>query len=212
VGAFATGQTTLMWHTSPNSAWYLGCQRPMSLITNSAEHPQDCYEDYVVHDLISDVESRFPAATVRDNRAVMGVSMGGFGAVKLALKHPELFCFAGGLSSAIDVPSRPFSIHRIGQWRHHRSIFGSWNSATQRENDPFVLARTADPGKTPYLFLTCGQQEGLLPANRNLAHLLQERHFHFEFHEVPGGHDWSQWNGRLEDCFRSLFEHLGAKN
>jgi S-formylglutathione hydrolase FrmB len=41
--------------------------------------------------------------------------MGGFGAVKLALDHPELFAFAGAISPAIDVPSRPFSIKRIRQ-------------------------------------------------------------------------------------------------
>jgi len=51
-------------------------------------------------------------------------------------------------------------------------------------------------------------QEGLLPANRNFAGLLQQRQFKFEFHVVPGGHDWSQWNGRLDDSFHSLLEHL----
>jgi S-formylglutathione hydrolase FrmB len=64
-----------------------------------------------VIDLISDVETRFPAASGRQNRAMAGISLGGFGAVKLALKHPDLFTIVGGMSSAIDVPSRPFSIH-----------------------------------------------------------------------------------------------------
>jgi len=49
--------------------------------------------------------------------------MGGFGAINLSLKHPDLFTFAGALSPAVDVPSRPFSIKRIGQWREHSSIF-----------------------------------------------------------------------------------------
>ncbi len=97
-----------------------------SYYTNSADHPQDRYEDYLVHDLIADVEQRFPAASGRTHRAIVGVSMGGFGAVVLALKHPDLFVFAGGLSSALDVPSRPFSIKRIGQYRQHSSIFGPW--------------------------------------------------------------------------------------
>jgi len=94
-----------------------------SYYTNSADHPQDRYEDYIVHDLIADVEHRFPALSGRANRAIAGVSMGGFGAVVLALKHPDLFVFAGGLSSALDVPSRPFSIKRVGQWQQHSSIF-----------------------------------------------------------------------------------------
>ena len=182
-----------------------------SYYTNSAEDSKGRYEDYVLNDLISDVESRFPAARGRGHRAIVGVSMGGFGAIKMGLHHPELFAFVGGLSSAIDVPSRPFSIRRIGQWRHHRSIFGPWGGATQRANDPFVLARSADAGKTPYLFLTCGDQEGLLLANRNFAKLLEQRQFQYEFHIIAGGHNWTQWNGNLDSCFRSLLLHLGEK-
>jgi len=181
-----------------------------SYYTNSAEHPQDRYEDYIVHDLISDVESRFPAAPDRAHRAIIGMSMGGFGAVKLSLHHPELYSFVGGLSSAIDVPNRPFSITRIGQWRQHRSIFGPWGGATRRDNDPFVLARSADPAKSAYFYLTCGDREGLLPSNRSFANLLEQRHLPYEFHVVPGGHNWNQWNARLDDCFASLLKHLGA--
>lgn len=131
-----------------------------SYYMNAAERPQDRYEDYIVNDLIADVESKFPVAAGRANRAIVGVSMGGFGAIKLALSHPDLFVFAGGISPAIDVPSRPFSIKRISQWQHHRSIFGPWGSRTRREGDPFVLARSVDPGKVPYLFLTCGDRKG----------------------------------------------------
>lgn len=140
----------------------------------------------------------------RANRAIVGISMGGFGAIKLAPHHPELNAFAGGLSSAIDPPNRPFSIKRMQQWWHHRSIFGPPGSSTQRDNDPLVLARSADPGKTPYFFLACGEQEGLLPANRRFAALLEERHLAHEFHTTRGGHDWGQWNGWLTDCFQSL--------
>jgi putative tributyrin esterase len=178
-----------------------------SYYTNSATRPEDRYEDYIVKDLITDVEARFPVATGRQNRSIVGVSMGGFGAVKLGLAHPELFNFAGGLSSAIDVPSRPFSLKRIQQWRSHRSIFGPWGGSTQRYNDPFVLARTADPIQTPYLFLSCGEQEGLLPANRQFAAVLSQRHIGHEFHTIPGGHDWNQWNGWLVQTFQSLREH-----
>ena len=183
-----------------------------SYYTNSAEHPQDRYEEYVVNDLIGDVEARFPVADEPGKRAIIGISMGGFGAVKLVLRHPELFVFAGGLSSAIDVPSRSFSIHRIGPWRHHASIFGPLGSATRRENDPFLLARSANPAKTPYFFLTCGDQEGLLPANRSFAKLLQERGFKYEFHVVSGGHHWHEWNAQLEAMFHSLWQHLATEH
>ena len=182
-----------------------------SWYTNSAQRPRDRYEDYITQDLVTDVETRFPAASGRPNRAIMGLSMGGFGAVKIALRHPDLYAFVGGLSSALDAPGRPFSISRIGQYRHYRSIFGPVNSASRRENDPFVLARSVDPVKMPYFFLTCGDKEGLLSTNRYFAQTLEQRHFPYEFHIVPGGHDWKQWNARLDSVFSSILQHLGTK-
>ena len=159
-------------------------------------------------DLIHDVESRFPVAADRQSRAIAGVSMGGYGAVKLALRYPELFAFAGGLSPAVDVPSRPFSIRRPFQWRFHSSIFGPAGSQTRRDNDPFVLARSVDPKTIPYLYLVCGDQEGLLPANRAFADLLAQHHIPHEFHVVVGGHDWTQWNKSVPGLFASLLHHI----
>jgi putative tributyrin esterase len=177
-----------------------------SYYTNSVDRPKDRFEDYIVKDLISDVEARFPVDSTR--RAIVGVSMGGFGAIKLALKYPGLYAFVGALSPAIDVPSRPFSLKRISQYRYHASIFGAWGSATRRENDPFVLARRVDPSRVPFMFTTCGEQEGLLPSNRQFAALLAERHFRFDFSPGPGGHNWNQWNRRLPDVFGSLLSHV----
>jgi putative tributyrin esterase len=183
-----------------------------SYYTNAVDPPQDRYEDYIVSDLIADVESRFPAATGRSNRAIVGLSMGGFGAVKIALRHPELYSFVGGLSSAIDVPRRAFFLKRFHQSRHYSEIFGAAGSQTRRDNDPFVLARSSNPDAAPYFFLTCGEQEGLLPSNREFAALLAQRHFRNEFHTVPGGHDWNQWNSWLPALFRSLAEHMKPTN
>lgn len=182
-----------------------------SWYTNSAERSHDRYEDCITHDLVDDVETRFGAATGRANRAIVGISMGGFGAVKLALRHPDLFAFSGGLSSALDVPGRPFSVVRIGQYRHYRSIFGPWRSASRRENDPFARASSVDPAKMPYFFLTCGDNEGLLSTNRSFAQILEQRHFPYEFHVVPGGHEWNQWNARLDGVFSSLLDHMGTR-
>lgn len=160
-----------------------------SYYANAAERPQDRYEDYIVKDLIEDVESKFPAMSSCEGRAIAGVSMGGFGAVNLALHHPQLYAFAGGISAALDAPSRPFSIKRLEQWRRFRAIFGTWEGPVQRNNDPFLLVRSADVEKTPYFFLTCGEQEGLLGPNRRFATLIEERHFQHEFHATPGNHN-----------------------
>ena len=179
-----------------------------SYYANAAEHPQNRYEDYIVKDLIEDVESKFPTIGRREGRAIAGVSMGGFGAINLALRHPGLFAFAGGISAAVDVPNRPFSIKRLEQWRRFRTIFGPWEGPAQKSNDPFLLARSADAENTSYFFLTCGEQEGLLGPNRQFASLLEARHFRYEFHTTTGDHNWKQWDTWLPKLFQSLEEHL----
>jgi putative tributyrin esterase len=68
-----------------------------SYYVNAGERPQDRYEDYIIKDLIADVQNKFPAAPDRRDRAIAGISMGGYGAIVLSLKHPELFSFAGGV-------------------------------------------------------------------------------------------------------------------
>jgi putative tributyrin esterase len=185
-------------------------QGDYSYYVNAAERPADRYEDYIVEDLRADVESRFPAAKDRARRAIAGVSMGGFGSIRIALGHPDLFSFAGALSAPVDVPRRPFSFRRPRQYWAHREIFGPWNSAARRRNDPFVLARGADPAAAPYFFLACGDQEGLLPANRAFAAVLAHRHVRYEFHVTRGGHDWNQWNRELPRLFDCLLARLGS--
>ena len=179
-----------------------------SYYVNAFEPAQDRYEDYMVQDLIADVESRLPVNRGRDHRAIGGVSMGGFGAVMLALKHPALFSFVIGISSAIDVPGRPFSPKRPMQYYQHRRVFGPWGSDHRRNNDPFVLAREADPKLAMYFYLSCGDQEGLLPSNRQFAALLKERGYSYEFHVVHGGHNWEQWNARIPEWSKSMTDRV----
>jgi S-formylglutathione hydrolase FrmB len=183
-------------------------QGDYSYYTNAAARPEDRYEDYIVDDLAADVEGRFPARRDRAGRAIVGVSMGGFGAVKLALQHPDRYGFAAALSPAIDVPRRRFTWKRLNQSRSFLEIFGPEGSDSRRKNDPFVLAQAADPKSMPYLYLTCGGQEGLLAPNQEFAVLLGRRGIAHEFHVVSGGHEWNQWAAQLTGVFASLRQHM----
>jgi len=179
-----------------------------SYYMNEALSPKDRYEDYFVRDLIADVESRFPVRPGRESRAIVGVSMGGFAAVKLALTRPDLFAFSGAISPAIDVPGRSFSWRRWSQSMRFRIIFGPSGSDTRVRSDPFVLVKSASPDKTPYLYVTAGDQEPLLPPIRRFTTLLKARNYAYEFHTAPGGHDWSEWDQQIPGCFASLLGHI----
>ena len=85
-----------------------------SYYMNAAEKPENRFEDYIFGDLISDVESRFPAAKTRDKRAIIGISMGGFAAIKIALTRPELFSFVGAFSPPIDITHRRLQPEAMG--------------------------------------------------------------------------------------------------
>ena len=172
---------------------------------NSAEHPQEKYADYIVPDPLPHVESRYPVAPGREYRVIAGVSMGGFVAVLLSFHHPETFAFATGHRPALDVPTRAFSVKRMGQWLDHRSIFGPSNGPVQASEDPYTLAKTLDPAVAPYVFFTCGDREGLLPANQKFSRELKDRHFVYEFHIVENaGHDWRQWNEQVPAMMQAL--------
>jgi len=175
---------------------------------NAALNAKDRYEDYFVDNLISDAESRFPVLRGRENRAIVGVSMGGFAAVKLALTRPELFAFAGAISPAVDVPSRGFSVRRWSQSVRFRTLFGPAGSETRVHSDPFILVRSADPGHTPYLYIAAGEQEPLLPPIRRFVALLVLRKYACEFHTKPGRHDWNEWDTQIPGCLESFIAHI----
>ena len=179
-----------------------------SYYMNAVGKPEDKYEDYLVNDLISDVEARFPAARGRENRAIVGISMGGFAAIKLALSRPELFVFVGAISPSIDILHRRFSIRRTGEWWRIRTIFGPDGSKSRQSRDPFLLVQSANPAVTPYIYLTAGELEPLLEPNRRFAARLREYHFAYEFHTKPGGHDWGEWDSQIPGCFESLLQHI----
>lgn len=179
-----------------------------SYYMNAVEKPADKYEDYIVNDLTSDVETRFPAAKNREGRAIIGISMGGFADIKLALSKPDLFIFVAAFSPPIDILHRRFSPKRLGEWWRIRSIFGPSDSEMRQANDPFQLVQSANPAVTPYLYITAGEQEPLLEPNRRFVSRLRDHHFPYEFHTKHGGHDWGEWDTQIPGCFDSLGAHF----
>ena len=167
-----------------------------SWYTNAEKVPQDRYEDFLIKDLIPDVEKRFRTLQARPWRAVAGLSMGGYGAMKFALRRPDLFAFAGSLSGALDFARNPEAIER---WKSLGTleIFGAPGSATRTNNDIFAMAEKAEAKDLPFLYLACGTEDSYLPNNRDFTRLLEQRHIPHEYRELPGAHTWDFWDQQL---------------
>ncbi len=178
----------------------------LSYWINAALTPRERYGDYLTNDLIQDVEQRFPVLTNRSGRAVIGISMGGYAAVKLALTRPELFSFAGAISPAVHVPTMRFNWRRFWQSVRLRHVFGPDGSPSRREADVLQEAISADPAMTPYLYITAGERNPMRDQIRHLVQILEKRGFASEFHIMPGGHDWNEWNAQIPGCFGKLMD------
>jgi putative tributyrin esterase len=123
--------------------------------------------------------------------------MGGYGALMLALRHPRRYRFAGVLSGALLVPSP----------------LGSRANPHRQAHDPFVLFRRTAAGELPYLYFLIGSGDPFttfLPRNRALTDSLRVYGARYEYHEVPGGHDWRVWGGALPSLLARCWVELTA--
>jgi len=111
--------------------------------------------------------------------------MGGFGAVKLALKHPELFASVDSHSGLPGLMRHPLESKRLT--REFTRIFGK--SPKGGPEDPFTLAEKIDRDRLPALRLDCGQEDPFIRQNRAFHAHLEELKIPHEYHEYPGTHD-----------------------
>jgi putative tributyrin esterase len=178
-----------------------------SWYVNSATIPKDRFGDFLSGDLISEVEQHFRTIASQDGRAIAGLSMGGYGAVLMALRHPGVFSFVGGISSAFDGPSGIEGV--MPQLKPSTdAAYGEKDSITRRENNVDLLLARSAPGSVPYLFLECGTADPLLESNRRVVRELQQQGMAYEYHELPGAHTWSFWDQSLPTMLEALANHL----
>lgn len=181
--------------------------------TDSATVPAERYESYLLEELIPDVQKRYRTIEEGYARGIAGLSMGGYGSLKMALKHPDEFALAASMSGSVNA-ARYTDQDAAGWDLHARSIassFGPPDSPTRAANDLFALLRARAPGRPatfPYLYLDCGTEDALVVANRNFAALLTEKQLVHEFHEVPGIHNWDLWEKRIRVIFALADEKL----
>jgi putative tributyrin esterase len=180
--------------------------------TDGATSPTDKFETYFVEELMPDVQKRFRTVEAREGRAVAGLSMGGYGALKFGLKYPDRFVFAASMSGALEaaswLPDQPLpsfvkpSIARV---------FGGADSPARAPNDIYKLVRETTPARLaslPYFYLDCGTEDGLLSESRDFAALLVEKKIPHEFRQLPGNHGWAYWDRQVQEVLKLAAQRL----
>lgn len=152
------------------------------------------YEDFLLQEFFPFIEKHYRVAPGRDRRAVAGISMGGFGALHLAFRHPQLFVSVSAHSAALieklpvflgPAPSSSPRARILG------SVFGSPPDDTfWQRNSPLTLVRTANLSGLK-IYFDCGDQDdyGFEAGAAALDKILSARHISHEFHIYPGHHD-----------------------
>lgn len=168
------------------------------------------WEDYIVTDLVQEVERRWPVAKGRDARAIAGLSMGGYGAVRIGLRHPDRFALAASMSGALDITRFRSVFNPRGELPDVFEIFGPDDSRTRGDNDVYQLAGTATASALPYLYVDCGVDDPWFAINREFASILRARALPHEFHEEPGSHNWAYWDRQVRSVMALAARTLRA--
>jgi putative tributyrin esterase len=193
---------------------------PVLLVMPSCENsfyldsPLGNMEWFICKDLIGYIDSNFPTDPSPKSRALTGYSMGGYGALLLALRNPDLFCSAASHSGAV-LTAR--ATHEAGvKWELADTLYGLGTEGELKRSDHDILTLTQRFLRTdnetglakytgPKLYLDCGTEDFLYYASRELTQALRMLHIPYEYHESVGGHDWDYWSDAAK---RSVEFHL----
>lgn len=149
------------------------------------------YEDFFIRDFVPQMEKKFRVLGTRSGRAIGGISMGGYGALRFAFKYPQMFVSVGALMPAL-LEQLPHGSQDAGFTAFFGTSFGSpLDEAFWKANTPFVFARTANlRGLKVYAATGDRDDYGFDSGARAMDKLLTERHVPHVIQIYPGRHDW----------------------
>ncbi len=164
------------------------------------------YETFIGDEVVSYVDSHFRTIATQRARAITGLSMGGFGALRIALDRPDTFGAVGSISGAVDprcCEDEPGIDHVFGDPGRHPSF---WNRN--------VIVESARAFVRAHLDVTidCGRDDAFVGSNRTLHERLVALGVPHDYAERPGGHTWDYWSNAIRyqmRFFAASFQHRG---
>ena len=169
------------------------------------------YCTFVGDELVKFVRRTFGLAMNADETYIMGLSMGGFGALHTALTYPENFGKTAAMSSALIVHEiahlKPGESNGVANYDYYRECFGDLETVEKRDSNPEVLAKKLnESGRLPKIFMSCGTEDFLLENNRTFHNYLESISAPHIYLESKGAHDMTFWGEYTEKFVRMMFE------
>ena len=156
------------------------------------------YGDYVVEDVVHEIDSHYRTLATPRSRAIGGLSMGGDGALRLALTNPDAFGIAGAHSptTRLRYEDRPGAFY---------GDFGYW-----QQNNSLWLLRNTENASRLQIWIDVGDQDPWVFSGRELHQALLDQDVEHVYAELPGEHAAEYWEGYQEDYLRFYSEAFGG--
>ncbi|HVX25027.1 MAG TPA: alpha/beta hydrolase-fold protein [Parafilimonas sp.] len=201
--AIADGTIPPMIIIMPNadSSWYV----------NSYDGKEN-YEDFFIKEFMPYVEKKFRIKAEKRYRGVAGLSMGGYGTLIYALKHPDLFAAAAPLSAGVYDDSELITMPDQNYANVLARVYGRNLKGNERLNNVWkensvldIVAResTEDLSRVRY-WIDCGDDDFLTKGNCLLHIALTEKHVPHEFRVRDGAHNWTYWRTGITDALQFI--------
>lgn len=163
------------------------------------------YFTYIHDELPKICRNFFGFSEQREKNYIMGLSMGGYGAMKCALNTPERYAGVATFSAVADMAE---FIQTLGNnKKQFQAIFGQ-DLALPENCDLVAMAKKAEIADLPRIYMACGEQDGLFDANVRLSGIFQQRGADIRFEHWEGIHNWVFWDAAV--C--KAMDHLLKEN
>lgn len=156
------------------------------------------YYTSIVRDVMQSARSIFNLTDKREKNFTAGLSMGGYGALKIALKNPDMFAGCVSLSGVVDIAGRAESRLWEGDFSliwgedYYRTVRGS-----EDDIEALMDSYKGTDKKKPKIYSACGSSDFMIEDNRRFADFLAKSDFVTKYEEFPGDHNWTFWNTHL---------------
>lgn len=164
------------------------------------------WEDNFINEFIPSVETQFRIRAKKEYRAIAGLSMGGYGALKLSMRHPDLFSCCVALSSGTFTDEEILKKSDEDYERTFPGLFGKGLQGEARLNDAWKANNPLDlihsvpleKLKSVRFWIDCGDDDFLFNGNSTLHIEMRKAGIPHEYRVRNGGHQWSYWRSGLE--------------